>query len=493
MNFKKALAFLLASTVALSLLLVSCGNSSADTSEDTKPEQTDSDVTTEVDILAGLNFGGRDFRIQMSNTAISSADLMMDAGEATGDVVADAVYQRNLDVADRLNVKFVYTETDYNWDQVATNVRKIIQAGDDAFELIVNDQRGLGLLSAEKMFVNIYDCKYFDFDKVGWWYDYMRDLTIGNDRMYLLVGDYFIDVLCKAHVMYYNRDIFRDIYGDPDELYKAVNDGKWTFDLLITYIKDAYLDINGNSIIDAEDRFGMIIAGVGGSIFPYEYAGEPDFISRDENGIPSITIANDRSDLLYQKIYDVYYNDATYTNYQENSQEFLNKFKSNGSLFISTVRIGDFGLLRDMESDIGILPYPKLDEAQSKYHTTVHDTAEIGVIPTTCGDPDFASAVIQALCEESNKTLIPAYYEIALKIKYTRDNYSLYMIDLIYDGIDANFPLVYGGSYANDIFTWSFLEPLQQKSQTWISSYEKRITAAEAQLQEFIDLYLSAE
>ena len=138
-------------------------------------------------------------------------------------------------------------------------------------------------------------------------------------------------------------------------------------------------------------------------------------------------------------------------------------------------------------------PYPKLDEAQSKYHTTVHDTAEIGVIPTTCGDPDFASAVIQALCEESNKTLIPAYYEIALKIKYTRDNYSSYMIDLIYDGIDANFPLVYGGSYANDIFTWSFLEPLQQKSQTWISSYEKRITAAEAQLQEFIDLYLSAE
>ena len=76
MNFKKALAFLLASTVALSLLLVSCGNSSADTSDDTKPEQTDSDVTTEVDILAGLNFGGRDFRIQMSNTAISSADLM---------------------------------------------------------------------------------------------------------------------------------------------------------------------------------------------------------------------------------------------------------------------------------------------------------------------------------------------------------------------------------------------------------------------------------
>ena len=65
------------------------------------------------------------------------------------------------------------------------------------------------------------------------------------------------------------------------------------------------------------------------------------------------------------------------------------------------------------------------------------------------------------------------------------------MIDLIYEGIDANFPLVYGGSYANDIFTWSFLEPLQQKSTTWVSSFEKRIKAAESQLSEFVELYLS--
>ena len=312
----------------------------------------------------------------MSNSAISSADLMMDAGEQTGDVVYDAVFERNLAVSDRLNVKFEYTETDYNWDQVAPNIRRIVQSGDDAFELIVNDQRGLGLLAAEKMFHNVQNSKYFDFDKAGWWYDYMRDLTIGNDRLYLLVGDYFIDVLCKAHVMYYNRDMFKDIYGDPDELYKAVNDGKWTYDLLVTYIKDAYFDVNGDTKKDKDDRFGMIIAGVGGSIFPYEYAGEPDFISRDDNGIPSITIKNDRSDKLYQKIYEVFYNDATFTDYQENTQEFLNKFKGNGSLFISTVRIGDFGLLRDMESEIGILPYPKLDEEQSKYHTTVHDTAE---------------------------------------------------------------------------------------------------------------------
>jgi hypothetical protein len=489
MSAKKIFILLLAVILTIPTVLSACGDKDAAQTGDTTQSVTEDAETTEPDILEGLDFGGSDFRIQMSNTSISSADFMEDSGETNGDVVYSAVYNRNLAVAERLNVKFVYTDTDYNWDAVATNIRKLIQAGDDSFDLIVNDQIGLAGLAVEKMFANVNDCKYFDFNSSGWWDEYMKDLTIGNKKMYLLVGDYFIDVLRKSHVIYYNRDIFTDIFGDPDNIYKTVNDGKWTYDQMLEYINGAYIDVNGNSKIDKDDQFGMIIAGIGGSIFPYEYAGDPDFIERDENGIPSITIAGDRSDLLYQKIYNVFYSDATYTNYQEHADDFYTKFKSGGSLFISCVSIGDFDLLRDMESDVGILPYPKLDEEQDGYYTTIHDTAEIGAIPTTCANTDYASAVIQALCEESNSLVIPAYYETALKIKYARDDYSSQMIDLIYNGIKGLFPLVYGATYANNIFTWSFLEPLQKKSTAWVSSYESRIEAARTQLQSLIDAY----
>ena len=37
----------------------------------------------------------------------------------------------------------------------------------------------------------------------------MKDLTIGNKYMYLLVGDYFIDVLAKSHVNILHRDLYR--------------------------------------------------------------------------------------------------------------------------------------------------------------------------------------------------------------------------------------------------------------------------------------------
>lgn len=402
----------------------------------------------------------------------------------------DAVYERNMSVAENLNVVFKYTESDYAWSDVQNNIRTIVLANDDVFDLIVNDQIGLAALSIEKMFINVYDCKYFDFDQSYWWYEYMQDLTIGKNKMYLLVGDYFIDVLRKSHVIYYNRNIFENTYVNPDDIYINVNDGKWTFDKMIEYMEGTYNDINGDGIKDDDDIYGLLVAGIGGSIFPYQYAGNPDFIKRDSDGIPSIVMQNDRTDRLYNKIFNVYYNDATHTDYDEHSDKLFNKFKGDGSLLMSTVSIGDFDRLRDMESGVGILPYPKLDESQDTYYTTIHDTAEIGAIPITCADIDFASAVVQALCKESMSSVIPAYYETALKIKYARDDYSSQMIDIIYDGIKGLFPLVYGATYANNIFTWALLEPLKNKNQSWISGYESRIEAANIQLQNLIDAYL---
>lgn len=446
--------------------------------------------TAAPNILDGLGFDGKSFRVQMSATNISSNEYMEGVGESTGDVALDAAYQRNMAVAERLDVDFVYDDTDYNWDTVTKNIRTIILAGDDAYDLIVNDQIGLAAAAIEKLFINVRDCAYFDFDQSYWWNEYMNDLTVGNKYMYLLVGDYFIDVLRKSHVIYYNRDIFKDYYGDPDAIYQAVNEGKWTYDKFNEYISGVYSDTDGNGKRSKDDLYGLTIAGVGGSIFPYEYCADTNFITRDENGIPSITMNNEKSDLLYQKIYQTYYNDATITNYEENTTALYSKFSGGGTLFLSTVSIGSFEQFRDMESDIGILPYPKLDEQQESYLTCIHDTAEIGAIPMTCKDYDFASAVIQALCEESGKTMIPAYYETSLKIKYVRDNYSAQMIDIIHDGIKGLFPLVYGATYANNIFTWAFLEPLQKKNESWTSSYESREEAALAKFPELIAAYI---
>ena len=46
----------------------------------------------------------------------------------------------------------------------------------------------------------------------------------------------------------------------------------------------------------------------------------------------------------------------------------------------------------------------------------------------------MTGAVLEALSYESRQTVIPAYYEIALKGKYARDPESVEMLDLIFAG-----------------------------------------------------------
>ena len=81
--------------------------------------------------------------------------------------------------------------------------------------------------------------------------------------------------------------------------------------------------------------------------------------------------------------------------------------------------------LRDMKSDYGIIPYPKYDENQDGYYTFQHDQIGLFTIPVTSTKKDMAGAVLEAMSSESSKTVVPSYYEVALKSKYSRDSESV--------------------------------------------------------------------
>ncbi len=483
--------------LALLLLLGSCSNQ---TPEETAPASDspgiqdalseETEAETEPDFLADVRYDGTTFSIMTSETTISSNYLIEGSGELNGDNVNDAVFERNLAAEERLGVKFAYTQTNRNWDTVASQVKKLIQAGEDAYDLIIEDQRGMSTVSIAHCLADASELSTVDFSENGWWADYMKNLSVDYKSIYLLVGDYFMDVLNHSHALLYNRDMYRTQFGDPDDLYHEVDAGEWTYDRWIELVDASYVDTNGDGKADKDDTYGMIVGGIGGSTFPFTYGSDVPFISRDEDGYPTLTMYCDRLLLLYEKIYGIFYSDGTRTNYAENGADLHAKFMENGALFISGTQLGDFGTFRDMEADIGLVPYPKLDENQTRYITVVHDTAEVGAIPTTARDPEMTGAVCQILCRLTHKSVLPTYYEMSLKIKYARDDFTSAMIDLIHDGITDEFCLVYGGAYANDIFTWAILEPLQKGDESGVASaYEKREKAALKMLGKLMDEY----
>ncbi|MBQ7983315.1 MAG: hypothetical protein IJ302_07085, partial [Clostridia bacterium] len=164
-------------------------------------------------------------------------------------------------------------------------------------------------------------------------------------------------------------------------------------------------------------------------------------------------------------------------------------FKAGRSLLLGYNRLGSFDDLRDMEAEVGILPYPKLDDTQESYLTSSHDTTEIGVIPVTNSKFDMTCAVLEVLNRETQKYVLPAYYETGLKVKYSRDDMSSQMIDIIHDTIGGSFALAFSSACSDIFMKASFYEPLMSKTTDFVSNYTKREKGAQKKLDGIIDSF----
>ena len=115
--------------------------------------------------------------------------------------------------------------------------------------------------------------------------------------------------------------------------------------------------------------------------------------------------------------------------------------------YLERLRVATGAALREMEDDYGVIPLPKMDDAQKDYKTLIHNNSEYVVVPKTAPAPDMSCAVIEALCAESYRSVVETFYEKALKLKYSRDALSGQCIDLISRSARKNILYEY-----NDVF-----------------------------------------
>ena len=138
-----------------------------------------------------------------------------------------------------------------------------------------------------------------------------------------------------------------------------------------------------------------------------------------------------------------------------------------------------------MKDDYGILPMPKYDENIDGYHSVSEQNVQWGAVPVTVQDPEFVSAVAEALAYYSRLYTTPAYYESTLKFKDTRDDSSMEMIDIVMNGRDTDFLFINPLGGMNEIFKKVF----NTGENTFVSQYTSLETAAEATLQNLIEEY----
>ncbi len=403
----------------------------------------------------GIDYDGRAFRIYTStniaSTGMGNSNFLIEgSNEIAGSLVNDAVLERNVAVEELLDITLEFTQVDVDYNGVATDIRKLTEANLDEYDLVINDLFPFANLSIEGQFCNVLDeACVFDFNRSYWYADYMNDLSLVNGYQNLLAGDFFIDIIRSAHLLLLNKQIYMDNYHKPaDELYDTVTSYEWTYDKMNELISGIYLDANGNGK-DQGDTFGFITCEYWGGSIAYTISGNPTFVQRDSEGASGIVLGvGERSNTLSVAMTSIFNNDCSSVGLTPETG-LLDAFANDECLILDYQRLGSLEneILRSMEGDACVLPYPMLFASDKKYTTSTHDTTEVGAILTTSHkNLEFISTVVEVLNRETANILMPKYYKEGLQVQYVDDSKAARMIDIIHDNFDNSFALAYNNT-----------------------------------------------
>ncbi|MDD4772862.1 MAG: hypothetical protein PHZ09_04575 [Eubacteriales bacterium] len=364
------------------------------------------------------------------------------AAQPDGDVVNDAVYLRNSRISERFNIEFDYFSFP-NTAEYPGTMTKVINAGEDVFDMVSLHPGYYASFVTSGYMTNLAVLDYLDFDQPWWMGDSVKAYSYHGNIYTTYGAGTAISVLATAPVMVYNKNIAADY--NVGNLYDVVREGKWTYEYVKSIIKDMWIDLDNNEKKSDEDFFGMYYVHPNEAYtFLWTLGGK--YIAKDTDDEPYLDINNEKNIRIFDAVRDMAQNwDGIY--YAKSYETDTDVFVGGRALFQRAVLI-IINKLRSVDFEYGILPNFKLDEEQVNYITSGGGGPE--GIPITCADKNRSALIMEALNAESYKTVIPAYYETAVKVKYTYDEDSAEMLDMIFNNVvyDPSYIFCHGATYS---------------------------------------------
>ncbi len=490
-NLKILIALLLCMAMIVPTF-AACGKKENGTDAPDDPSvryETDSSVPED------LRFDGEKFTILCrENNMYGNFLHEIAADESETDLVNQAVYERNLQVEEQFGIDLIAHDIPGAWAQESdfTNTfTNSILSGSSSFDLIMGYQSYMAEDGGyHELYVNYYDVPYIkdDINKEYFYQDFVNELTV-NDTLFYIVGDYSLTLWEYMYVMYFNKEIVES--ENIEDVYQLVRDGKWTIDKCIELSKGIYRDLDGNGWPGEYDRFGFIT--------DYENTSDALFsqfdlhVSKhDENGNIVLDVDQGKMVSVLEKMIDFYKTEDVFTFKTDSSMTEdeipLNDIFTEGRALFLPSRLEKAQEYRAMETDFGIVPHPKWNEEQDKYYTQSWNAYSVAVIPMDAKNLEMSGAVLDILSELSYKKVIPAYYDMALKNKFARDNESGEMLDIIREGITVNFAFFY------DVGTGNILRiMLNQENSNFVSYYTANQKGYERNLRKILATYETEE
>lgn len=417
------------------------------------------------------------------------------AGEINGEPLNDAIYERTKTIEEKYDVTISVVpqgEMDQNaaGSESYKNITKSIMAGDNDFDALVIGAYDSANLACAGYLLDLSTVPHIDLEK-PWWDQRSNTQLKFNEKLYFTTGDITTIDNKATHAVVFSKNVIKNF--NLESPYDLVRSGSWTIDKLIEMSDVVSTDLNGDSVIDENDSFGYIYKQ--DSIFGMLHSCGVFFGQNTKDGI-TLSLNSDKTLTLWNKLIDFAKSDATislttdrvlYKDLSE--QQFVGRYFESGSALFAFTYVGYMEQYRQVVADFGIIPLPKYDETQSEYNVTAHGygTAFVSV-PISNTSLDTTGIILEAFSAESRHTVTPAFYDINLVAKSSRDEESGEMLDLIFASKVYDIGYYYmWGDLTNKVMTaWNQQDP--DFSSLYASCEERAKADLESTIQSFTDI-----
>lgn len=424
-------------------LLVACDSETATDNSGSDAATGNSEVTT---VTPVKDMEGREFYVLCWDFGAGSNSIL----GYTGEIMYAEENPSAVDEAKKIVVDKI--ESDYNCQIVGektsttaipTTIRNQVTSGLHYYDILFDSTGTTATMAAEDLLMDLNTISTIDLSDPWWDQNAVTDLSIGG-KVYFACGDINTYDDQGTWCVLFNKTL-KDKLGIEEDFYQLVRDNKWTLDKFMEICKsDITNDSSGDGVLDEKDTWAFGTETY--NIYVHLVAAGEKIAVKDSDDIPYLTIS-ENPEATYNILGKVveFYNDTStvmVANHPPYSTKFANSncweetvhkaFIEGRELFYMCGLINSASF-RVMEDEFGILPIPKYSSTQDRYYHTVSvGNSTVMSIPEGTTDVEDVGLIVTAIAEQSMHTVTPAYYDIQLKYRDSRDDESGEMLDLIF-------------------------------------------------------------
>ena len=441
------------------------------TGGDGSEETTTADPNGGIDWPDKIDMGGYTYRAYVRKNAGSDTiddqmangnnrfyciDFWVEEDEREQDAISYAVYNRNSKIEAEYNCKI--RQVPSNGSQIEHLTASY--ANGDGYDLTIISAKPAAQAATRNLLRNIKEMKHVDLTNPSFDQNSINELSVA-DKLYFLSGDMNVSTLEIAGLSVVNMDFYADLVdsivelfeGDVDyaNVYNLVTSKKWTMETMMKIATMANIDFDTSdgsdlSVVDKGDTIGYHQYFY--STLWYFYASGGRITTKNEDGLPELTIQSERNQNLANYIYD-HLNHVISAPWipHANSATLNNNFLTGQVLFMDCALFEvRMEIYPRSEFEYGILPCPLYEEG-GDYHSVAYfnNWAHLWAIPCMTANEEYAERMLQVMAVYSSleDSTMHAYYDRTVYLNAAPDNGSRQVMDVIRQSIVYDIALLY--------------------------------------------------